>query len=300
MTRTLLNLFRPQRTTLPPGTAIGLVACAGQFPVRVAEKAREIGVPLICVGMAGMADPRLKELSTEFHWLRRMSIGFAARKFRQAGVQRMTFAGKFQKHVLFRPWRWLQMLPDWRTFRLWQRLRNRNRADDNIMHAIIDEFLRDGIQCVSALDLCPELLVREGLLTKRKPTAGEERDIQFGWTLAKQMGGLDVGQSVAVREQAVLAVEAIEGTDRCILRAGELCGKSPFTVVKVAKPNQDMRFDVPTVGPTTIESMRKSGGRVLAIEAGKTIIIDEKETIAEADRLGMTLISIQNPPGARS
>ena len=250
-------------------TAIGLVACAGQFPVLVAEKAREVGVPLVCIGLAGMADPRLQEIAPEFHWLRRMSIGFAAKKFRQAGVQRMTFAGKFQKHILFRPWRWLQLLPDWRTFRMWQRLKFQNRADDNITLAIIDEFRIDGIECVSALDLCPELLVREGTLTKRQPTANERRDIQFGWHLAKQMGGLDVGQSVAVRERAVLAVEAIEGTDRCILRAGELCGNAPFTVVKVAKPNQDMRFDVPTVGPTTIESMRQSGGRVLAIEAGK-------------------------------
>lgn len=250
-------------------TAIGLVACAGQFPVLVAEKAREVGVPLVCIGLAGMADPRLQEIAPEFHWLRRMSIGFAAKKFRQAGVQRMTFAGKFQKHILFRPWRWLQLLPDWRTFWMWQRLKFQNRADDNIMRAIIDEFRIDGMECVSALDLCPELLVREGTLTKRQPTANERRDIQFGWHLAKQMGGLDVGQSVAVRERAVLAVEAIEGTDRCILRAGELCGNAPFTVVKVAKPNQDMRFDVPTVGPTTIESMRQSGGRVLAIEAGK-------------------------------
>jgi DUF1009 family protein len=203
----------------------------------------------------------------------------------------MTFAGKFQKHVMFRPWRWLQLLPDLRLLKVWYARNRKDNADDTLTLALIDEFRSDGIDCVSALDLCPELLVRDGVLTKRPPTAGEDRDIAFGWDLAKRMGGLDVGQSVAVRDRAVLAVEAIEGTDRCILRAGELCGRAAFTVVKVAKPNQDMRFDVPTVGPTTIESMRASGGRVLAIEAGKTIVIDEPATIALADRYGMTVVA---------
>src|SRR5207249_2783720 len=119
----------------------------------------------------------------------------------------------------------------------------------------------DGMHFASALDLCPELLVRPGVLTRRRPTAREENDIAFGWELAREMGRLDVGQSVAVKERAVLAVEAIEGTDRAILRAGELCRAGGFVVVKVAKPQQDMRFDVPTVRPTTMETMHRVGGR---------------------------------------
>jgi len=156
---------------------------------------------------------------------------------------------------------------------------------------LIEEFARDGIQFESALDLCPELLVKSGILTRRPLTARESRDIEFGWELAKEMGRLDIGQSVAVKEGAVLAVEAIEGTDQAILRAGQLCRSGGFTVVKVAKPQQDMRFDVPTVGCTTIESMRQAGGRVLAIEAGKTIFLDEKETLALADRHGITIVA---------
>jgi DUF1009 family protein len=136
------------------------------------------------------------------------------------------------------------------------------------------------------------LLVRPGILTKRKPTTAEEQDIRFGWELAKEMGRLDVGQSVAVRERAVLAVEAIEGTDRAIIRAGELCPRGGFVVVKVAKPQQDMRFDVPTVGCQTVEMIRKAGGRVLAIEAGKTILLDEAQTIALADRYGITIAAL--------
>src|SRR5208282_5945226 len=122
-------------------------------------------------------------------------------------------------------------------------------------------------------------------------TAAEIEDIQFGWELAKEMGRLDVGQSVAIRERAVLAVEAIEGTDRAILRAGELCPRGGIVVVKVAKPQQDMRFDVPTIGCGTIESMRQAGARVLAIEAGKTIVIDQEQTVALAERYGISIVA---------
>jgi hypothetical protein len=156
---------------------------------------------------------------------------------------------------------------------------------------LIDEFERDGVRCVSALELCPELLVRTGILTKRAPSESELADIEFGWNLAKEMGRLDVGQSVMIRNRAVLAVEAIEGTDLAIRRAGELCKKAPFVVVKVAKPQQDLRFDMPTIGTTTIESMHAVGGKVLAIEAGMTIILDESETIALADQYGISIVA---------
>jgi DUF1009 family protein len=292
-------LPRPAPRTTPrrdERNAIGLLACAGRFPIVVAEKAREVGIPLVCVGLKGMADPRLADVCHEFHWLRRMSMNFVIRTFVLGGVGRWTMAGKFHKHLLFQPWRWLQMLPDLRALKMWYSARRRDNTDDRLLLAIIDEFRADGLECVSALDLCPELLVREGLLTRRSPTSREKADIAFGWTLAREMGRLDVGPSVAVRERAVLAVEAIEGTDKAIARAGDLCGKSGFVVVKVAKPQQDMRFDVPTVGRETIETMNRVGGRVLAIEAGKTILLDERETIALADRYGIAIVSMTGSP----
>ena len=135
--------------------------------------------------------------------------------------------------------------------------------------------------------------MKEGVLTRRRPSAAEEKDVQFGWGLAKAMGGLDVGQSVAVKDCAVLAVEAIEGTDRMILRAGELCRRGGLTVVKVAKPRQDRRFDVPTVGCTTIETMHQARARVLAVEAGETILLDEARAVALADRLGITIVAMR-------
>jgi DUF1009 family protein len=271
---------------------VGLIAGAGRFPFAVAEKARSVGLPVVCVGMIGMADPALAEVCTEFHWLRRASLGFILRTFRRGRVTRWTMAGKFHKHILFRPWAWFRLLPDWRLLRAWFFRRRRANNDDSLLLTLIREFEDEGMPCVSALDLCPELLVTAGTLTRRKPTDREMTDIRFGWGLAKEMGRLDVGQSVAVHNRAVLAVEAIEGTDKCIERAGELCGRNAFAVVKVAKPQQDMRFDVPTVGEQTIETMKKAGATVLGIEAGKTILLDEVKTLALADRYGIAVVAM--------
>lgn len=270
---------------------IGLIACAGRFPIAIARKAREVGIPVVCIGIAGMADPELSTVCHRFHWLRRLSLGFIIRAFRRGGVRRWSMAGKFHKHTLFRPWRWIQLLPDWRMTRFWLTRRRTDTRDDALLLGLIDEFRAEGMECVSPLDLCPELLVREGVLTRRRPTAVEERDMNFGWDIAKEMGRLDVGQSVMVKEGAVLAVEAIEGTDLAILRAGELCGRNGFVVVKVAKPKQDMRFDVPTVGTTTIEKMNEAGATALVIEAGRTILLDEAETVALADRYDIAIVS---------
>ena len=276
-------------------TPVGLIAGAGRFPILFAEKARECGIPVVCVGLAGMADPELARVCSRFHWLRRLSISFAVRAFQRGGVERWTMAGKFHKQAIFRPWRWLSLLPDWRTLRMWHSRRRSDNKDDSLLLAVIEEFRSDGLECVSALDLCPELLVQAGTPTRRKPTAAEQRDIDFGWMLAKEMGRLDVGQSVMVRERAVLAIEAIEGTDQAIARAGQLCSRRSFTVVKVAKPKQDMRFDVPTVGTTTIETMYAAGAKVLAVEAGRTIFLDEAKTLALADRYGIAIVA---RPGA--
>ncbi|HKB06258.1 MAG TPA: UDP-2,3-diacylglucosamine diphosphatase LpxI, partial [Gemmataceae bacterium] len=219
------------------------------------------------------------------------ALGRPIRCFKREGVRRWTMAGKVFKTRMFSPARLFTLLPDPRMIRFYFFRRRRDNADDTLTLGIIDEFARDGLECTSALDLCPELLVRPGVLTSRHPTTREEADIEYGWQLAKEMGRLDVGQCVAVRDRAVLAVEAIEGTDAAIRRAGELCPAGGFVVVKVAKPQQDMRFDVPTVGPSTIQSIRAAGGRVLAVEAGKTILIDEAETIRLANEAGITMIS---------
>lgn len=277
--------------TLPSAQPVGLLAGGGRFPVVFAEKAARLGIPVVCVGISHMASPELEEIVDRFYWAGVARLGRMIRCFKREGVRRAVMAGKVTKAVMHTPWRALQLMPDWRMVRFWYNRRRRDNRDDSVLLGVIDEFAADGIQFESALTLCPELLVNPGTLTRRGPTAREEADIAFGWELAKEMGRLDVGQSVAVKERAVLAVEAIEGTDRSILRAGELCRAGGFVVVKVAKPQQDMRFDVPTVGCSTVESLHKAGGRVLAIEAGKTILIDAEDTVALADRYGITIVA---------
>ena len=272
---------------------IGLLAGSGRFPICFAEKARSQGIPLVCVGIKHHASPELVHLVHRFHWSGIARLGRTIRCFKRDGVHSIVMAGKINKaDVMLRPWRLFSLLPDWRTFRTFL-MRSRDNRDDALLLAVIDEFARDGLAFDSALNLCPELLVRPGVLTRRSPTAMEQADIAFGWEMAKEMGRLDIGQSVAVKERAVLAVEAIEGTDKAILRAGELCRSGAFTVVKVAKPRQDMRFDVPTVGCQTIETMHQAGGRVLAIEAGKTILLDETDTIALANSFGISIVALE-------
>jgi hypothetical protein len=270
-----------------------LLAGAGRFPIVFAKKAKSLGIPVVAVGHASLTDPDLADECQSFTLLRRASLGGAIRAFRRGRVGHWTMAGKFHKHLLFQRGRWLRLLPDWRFIRLWFFRPRRDNKDDTLLCALIAEFRAEGMECLSALDLCPELLVREGTLTRRPPTAAEFRDVQFGWNLAREMGRLDVGQSVMVRDRAVLAVEAIEGTDRAIARAGELCRNAGFVVVKLAKPEQDMRFDVPTIGPATVEAMRSAGATALAVEAGKTILLDEAETLALADRYGLTVVAFR-------
>lgn len=291
MTTTATNLDASAAHGASAGTPVGLLAGSGRFPIAFAEKARTLGLAVVCVGIRDEAPPELVPLVEQFHWAGVARLGRMIRCFKDAGVRQVVMAGKIQKTRMHTPLRWLRLLPDWRTISFWFRRARRDNKDDSILLGVIAEFEADGIAFASALDFCPELLVKAGTLTRRGLSAAEARDVEFGWRLAKEMGRLDVGQSVAVREQAVLAVEAIEGTDQAILRAGLLCPRGGFVVVKVAKPQQDMRFDVPTVGCATIESMRKAGARVLAIEAGKTIVLDQEQTLALADRYGITVVA---------
>lgn len=271
---------------------VGLLAGSGRFPIAFALKARALGIPVACVGVRFEASTELIPLVDSFHWAGVARMGRMIRCFRKEGCEQVVMAGKITKNVIYRPWRLFSLMPDLRTIRYWYRRTRRDNRDDSLLLALIDDFASSGLHFASALDFCPELLVKPGTLTRRQPSAREQLDIQFGWELAKEMGRLDVGQSVAVKEKSALAVEAIEGTDRAIARAGELCRAGGFVVVKVAKPQQDRRFDVPTVGQQTIETLHKAGGRVLAIEAGQTILLDEAETIALADRYGLSIVAL--------
>lgn len=283
-------LWRPPR--LESGRAVGLLAGSGRFPILFAEAATRQNLQVACVGIRYEASAELRELCTTYETAGVSKLGRMIRLFKRQGIKQVVMAGKVTKSVMYTPARFIQLWPDYRMIHMWYRSCRADKRDDSILLAVIAEFERDGIKFASALDYCPELLVKEGLLTRRPPSPAERKDIEFGWKLAKEMGRLDVGQSVAIKEQAALAVEAIEGTDRCIERAGQLCRAGGWTLVKVAKPQQDMRFDVPTIGTSTIENLRKARARVLAIEAEKTIVVDQPEVVELADRYGLTIIAL--------
>lgn len=279
--------------SLPISEPVGLLAGAGRFPILFAEAARKQHLPVFGVGVSGMASEELAACcSAGFDWTPLAWLGRAIRLFRKAGVKNIVMAGKIDKTILLQPSRIWRLLPDWRALHMWFRYCTRDKKDDTLLLAVIKEFERDNLHFESALTYCPELLVKHGYLTRRMPSSAQWKDIHFGWNLAKEMGRLDVGQSIMVKDTAVLAVEAIEGTDACIRRAGDLCRRGGFTVVKVAKPQQDMRFDVPTIGVETIRTMSESGAKVLAIETERTIILDQQDVISLADRLGIAIVAL--------
>ena len=284
---------RISRPSAPDSTpTIGLLAGSGRFPILFAEAAKRQGLKVACVGIRYEAPDVLADLCDSFQVVGVSKLGGMIRSFKRRGVEQVVMAGKVTKNVMYTPMRAVRLWPDLRMIHFWFNTLRADKRDDSILLGVISEFARDGMSFASALDYCPELLVKNGILTRRKPTEAEWDDVTFGWGLAKEMGRLDVGQSVAVKERAAIAVEAIEGTDRCIERAGLLCRAGGWTLVKVAKPQQDMRFDVPTVGVSTIENLRKAGAKVLAIEAKMTIVIDQPDVVALADRYGLAIVAV--------
>ncbi len=273
---------------------LGLIAGWGNYPILIAQKAHEMGIPVICLGIRGMAkradfDPYVHK----YYWTRAAALHRPIYCFKKEKIRRYVMAGKVHKKIMFSRFRFLTLLPDLRMIRFWYS-RRLNNADDTLTLGIAKEFEKEGLHLESALQICPELLVDPGILTEGGLDPKYQDDIAFGWQLARELGRLDIGQSVMVRERAVLALEAIEGTDEAIRRAGQLCHHKKFVVVKIAKPNQDMRIDVPTIGPSTIQTMQQSGGKILAIEAKKTIFIDQEETVRLANRAGITIVALHD------
>ncbi|MBM4002600.1 MAG: LpxI family protein [Planctomycetes bacterium] len=282
--------------SLPSAPRLGLLAGWGRFPVAVAEAAVRRGFDVFCLGIRDHADGEaLRVICRDYREIGLARLGAAIRYFRGRGITQATMAGKIHKVRLFQRFAWLKHIPDWKcltTFYPHFIRGTRDRRDDTLLTAIVEAYAADGITFAPATDFAPELLVKLGHLAGPALSESQQADIQFGWRIAKDLGRLDIGQTVAVKGQTVLAVEAIEGTDACIRRAGELCTSGGFTVVKVAKPQQDMRFDVPTVGMHTLDSLATAGAKVLAVEAGKTILVDQQECLRRADDLKLTIVAL--------
>ena len=218
---------------------------------------QDAGHEVVCCGIKGHADQSLADICDEFKWFGMAKLGGQLKYFRRHGVVDATMAGKIFKTLLFQKFHFIRHLPDFTCLKHFWPIyvsKTKDRKDDTMLTIVTELFDSGGVKMVPATDFAPELLAHEGVFTELQPTPDQMKDVRFAWNLAKEMGRLDVGQSVAVKGRAVLAVEAVEGTDQCIRRAGSLCTGGNFVVAKVAKPQQDMRFDVPTVGVSTIEN----------------------------------------------
>jgi len=268
---------------------LGIIAGAGRFPFLVAEGARAAGRPVVIIGLRGLADRRLADLADRFYWSGVVRLGRWIRVFHKTGVREAIMAGSVRKSEMYARFRLLRYLPDWTSIKLWF-FEVADRRNDTILRAAADHMARKGITLVNSIQYCTDHMAREGVMTRRQPSAAQLKDVEFGWRIAKEMGRLDIGQSIAVKEQEVIAVEAIEGTDLMIERAGQLCRQGGWMLIKVSKPGQDPRFDVPTVGPDTIRNLHRNRAAALVVEAGEVLVVDREEMLELADRLGIVVV----------
>lgn len=270
---------------------LGLIAGGGRLPFMVADGAKQAGRRVICVGLAGYVDTALAGHVDAFYEVAVARPGGWIRHLRRHGAVGTIMVGTVTKSHLFTPMRILRYVPDWRAFRVYYwRLRGKPKQTDIFLTALADELATGGIRLENSTMYCQEFLAEAGVMTKQQPGTQTLNDVEFGWPLARQLGDMDIGQAIAVREREVIAVEAIEGTAEMIKRAGQFCKAGGWTLIKTAKPKQDPRFDVPCVGPDTIHGLADNGAKCLAIEAGKTIIIDKPQTLALADQLGICIL----------
>ncbi|MHC4153538.1 MAG: LpxI family protein [Planctomycetota bacterium] len=272
---------------------LGLIAGEGRLPFLVASGAKEAGLKVVCVGLAGSVTRSLAEEVEVFHEVAIARPGSWIRKLRRHGVSRTIMVGRVAKGRIFTPFRILRYFPDWRALKIWYWwLHRKPKQNDMVLRALADELASGGIILENSTMYCKEHLATAGVMTKHQPSASVKGDIEFGWRIVKKLGELDIGQAIAVKEREVIAVEAIEGTAKMIERAGEHCRSGGWTLIKTAKPNQDERFDMPCVGPDTIRSLAASRAKCLVLEANRTIIIDKPETIRLADKLGIAVLGI--------
>ena len=265
---------------------LGIIAGSGQFPLLIARAARQRGRWVVVAAHVGETWPEIESEADEVRWIKLGQLGRIIKFFQESGVVEAVMAGAVTKTKLFS-----KALPDLKGLSLLTRLQQ--MRDDGILRAVASVLEAEGILVRPSTLLLPELAARPGVHTRCKPTKRQKSDVEFGFGIAKEVGRLDIGQTVVVRRGAVLALEAIEGTDACILRGGEL-GKEEAVVVKVSKPTQDLRFDMPAVGLTTIETMIRARASVLAVEAGKTIFFDFRRAVALADEHQLVVMGVES------
>ncbi|NPA94519.1 MAG: LpxI family protein [Thermodesulfobacteria bacterium] len=267
--------------------SVGIVAGGGQFPVLCAQAASRKGYRVYGLCHKGETSKELEKYCVKTKWIHLGQLGKLISFFKKNGVTKVFFAGTIKKTRLF-----VDVRPDMRALALWRSMDG--HLDDSILRLVAAELEKEGLEVVSPTLFLENLLFPQGILTKKQPTQEQMEDVRFGFEIAKRIGDLDIGQCIVVKDKVVLAVEAIEGTDETIRRGGRLA-KGGAVVVKICKPNQDRRFDLPSVGLKTIETMIEAGADVLAAEAGVSLFFDMSESLALADRAGICVMGIKQP-----
>ncbi len=267
------------------GESIGVIAGGGQFPLLFIAAARAAGRRVVVVAHRGETDPQVAEEADGVCWVKLGQLGRVISYLHNEGAAETVFLGTITKTRIFR-----DVLPDFKALSLWNKIDR--KQDDAILRAIAQALEGEGIVVRESTLYLDHLLFPAGILTRAKPNRQQRHDILFGWQQARGIGALDIGQCVVVKEGTVLAVEAIEGTDATILRGGELGGEK-VVVVKVKKPGQDFRFDLPATGLNTVRNLARVGGAVLAVEAGQSLLFDRKEMVAAANAAGIVVVGVR-------
>jgi hypothetical protein len=275
---------------------LGLIAGEGVFPLLVARGAKAAGRPVVCAALAGSADPLLERECDRFKWVGVTRLGQWVRVLRAGGCTQAIMVGRVAKHKMYSRWRYLQHLPDWRTLRLWFTELRHDKRDQAVLYAVIRELDREGITLIDSTQYTREHVAVAGVMTRRQPSEGQWRDARHGWDLCQTLSRLDIGQAIAVMDKNVLAVEAMEGTNALIERAGSLCRTGGWTLIKVSNVRRDMRVDVPTIGVTTIEKLHAAGAGCLVVEAGKTILLEKEQVLELADRHKIAVVGCERVP----
>jgi hypothetical protein len=277
-------MARPAAEATAEGERIGLIAGNGRFPIIFAENARRLGYRVSAVAHVGETLPELEEYVDRIHWVKIGQFNRLIRALKGDGVRQAVMLGGIKKTHVFTTVR-----PDFRALAVAARLRE--LKDDAILREVAGELEREGICIRESTFGLKGLVADEGVLGRRRPTKAEWEDVRYGWDVAREIGRLDIGQCVVVKDRVVVAVEAVEGTDETIRRGGRLA-KEGAVVVKRCKPQQDLRFDLPAVGPATIQAMESVRASVLALEAGRSVLLDREEMLRGADAAGIAVVGI--------
>jgi DUF1009 family protein len=271
--------------TSPPPTGTdnwALIAGNGKFPFLVLEGARSQGIQMVVIAIKEEAFPELERVAPRLHWVSLGDLSGTLGLLKKERVTRAVMAGQVKHNKIFS-----SIKPDWKMAKLLMSLATKNT--DSLIGAVAKVLEEEGVQLVDSTAFLKPLLPAAGVLTRRAPDAGEAADIEYGREIARQIAGLDLGQTVVIRERACVAIEAMEGTDEIIERAARLAGGQRLVVVKVSKPKQDMRFDVPVVGLPTIEVMKRANATALALDAGRTLLMDREAMLDAANAAGIAI-----------